>query len=115
MRFLGATLWTDYLLFGRALRPEAMERAARSLNDHRLINRPGGFTPADALERHEAARAWLETQLASKCDSATVVVTHHAPSTSGTHAKFRDDYLTGAFVSDLEEMACTPRIGAKMS
>jgi len=107
VRFLGATLWTDYLLFGRALRPEAMERAARSLNDHRLINRPEGFTPAEALERHEAARAWLEAELASKWDGATVVVTHHAPSALGTHAKFRDDHLTGAFVSDLEEMMLT--------
>src|SRR5258708_2972550 len=28
VRFLGATLWTDYLAFGRARRPDAMDKAA---------------------------------------------------------------------------------------
>jgi hypothetical protein len=74
------------------------------LNDHRLINRLYGFTPADALKHHERGRAWLEAKLAIKWDGPTVVVSHHAPSLLGTDAKFRNDYLTGAFVSDLEEM-----------
>jgi predicted phosphodiesterase len=104
VRFLGATLWTDYLAFGRDHRPEAMDQAARFLNDHRLINRPYGFTPADALECHERGRAWLQAKLDTKWDGPTVVVSHHAPSLLGTHAKFRSDYLTGAFVSDLEEL-----------
>jgi predicted phosphodiesterase len=104
VRFLGATLWTDYLAFGREHRPEAMDQAARLLNDHRLINRPYGFTPANALECHERGRAWLERKLATKSDGPTVVVSHHAPSLLCTDAKFRNDYLTGAFVSDLEEL-----------
>jgi Icc-related predicted phosphoesterase len=104
VRFLGTTLWTDYLAFGRDHRPDAMDKAARFLNDHRLINRPYGFTPADALECHERARAWLEGKLATKWNGPTVVVSHHAPSLLGTDAKFRNDYLTGAFVSDLEEL-----------
>jgi predicted phosphodiesterase len=104
VRFLGATLWTDYLAFGREHRPDAMDKAARFLNDHRLINGPDGFTPGDALERHERGRAWLEAKLATKWEGPTVVVTHHAPSLLGTDARFRNDYLTGAFVSDLEEI-----------
>lgn len=104
VRFLGATLWTDYLAFGRDHRPDAMDKAARFLNDHRLINRPYGFTPADALESHERGRAWLEGKLVTKWDGPTVVVTHHAPSLLGTDAKFRSDYLTGVFVSDLEDL-----------
>lgn len=104
VRFLGATLWTDYLAFGRDHRSDAMDKAARCLNDHRLINRPDGFTPGDALERHERGRAWLEAKLATKWDGPTVVVSHHAPSLLGTDAKFQNDYLTGAFVSDLEEI-----------
>jgi Icc-related predicted phosphoesterase len=104
VRFLGATLWTDYLAFGRDHRPEAMDQAARFLNDHRLINRPYGFTPADALGCRERGRAWLEAKLATKRDGPTVVVSHHAPSLLGTDVKFRNDYLTGAFVSDLEEL-----------
>jgi Icc-related predicted phosphoesterase len=104
MRFLGVTLWTDYLAFGRNHRSDAMDKAARFLNDHRLINRPYGFTPADALEHHERGRAWLEAKLTSKWDGPTVVVSHHAPSLLGTDPQFRNDYLTGAFISDLEEL-----------
>ena len=79
-----------------------MDQAARFLNYYRSINRPYGFTPADALERHERGRAWLEGKLATKWDGPTVVVGHHAPSPPGTDARFRNDYLTGAFVSNLE-------------
>jgi Icc-related predicted phosphoesterase len=104
MRFLGATLWTDYLAFGRATRPEAMDKAARVLNDYRLINRPHGFMPGDALKSHERTRAWLETKLADRWNGGTVVITHHAPSLLGTDAKFREDHLAAAFASDLEEL-----------
>ena len=61
-------------------------------------------TPADALRCHERGRTWLEAKLATKWDGPTVVVSHHAPSLLGTDAKFRNDYLTGAFISDLEEL-----------
>ena len=101
VRFVGTTLWTDYLAFGRDHRPDAMDKAARFLNDHRLINRPDGFTPADALEHNERGRTWLERKLATKWDGPTVVVSHHAPSLVGTDARFRKVHLTAAFVSDL--------------
>ena len=104
IRFLGATLWTDYLAFGRDHRPEAMDKAARFLNVHRLINRPYGFTPADALECHERGRAWLEAKARHEIGWSDRHGCHHAPSLLGTDAKFRNDYLTGAFVSDLEEL-----------
>jgi predicted phosphodiesterase len=103
-RFLGATLWTDYLLFGRAARPDAMNMAKRLLNDHRLINQPYGFTPVDALELHERGRAWLEAKLAVGWNGPTIVVTHHAPSLLGTNARFRGNQSTAAFVSDLEQL-----------
>ncbi len=107
VRFLGATLWTDYLAFGREHRPDAMDKAARFLNDHRLINRPYGILPRDTLERHERAKAWLEGKLADQGNGATIVVTHHAPSLAGTDARFHKDHLTAAFVSDLEDLIRT--------
>jgi hypothetical protein len=51
---------------------------------------------------HERGRAWLGEKLATKCDGPTVVISHHAPSLVGTDARFRKDYMTAAFVSDLE-------------
>lgn len=35
--FLGATLWTDYCLFGKTFAKAAMHKAEGSMNDHRLI------------------------------------------------------------------------------
>ena len=81
-----------------------MDKAARFLNDHRFINRPYGFTPEDALERHERGRAWLEARLATRWDGPTVVISHHAPSVVGTDSKFHQDHLTAAFVSVLEDV-----------
>jgi len=37
VRFVGATLWTDYKLFGERNRPSAMSAAADGLLDHRCI------------------------------------------------------------------------------
>lgn len=81
-----------------------MEKAARFLSDHRLINPPYRFTPGDALERHKRGRAWMEARLAREWDGPTVVVSHHAPSLVGTDAGFHHDHLTAAFVSDPEDM-----------
>ena len=37
VRFLGATLWTDYRVFGEANQAAAMNACAKGMNDHRLI------------------------------------------------------------------------------
>src|SRR5713101_5834150 len=107
VRFLGVTLWTDYLAFGREQRPAAMDKAARFLNHRRLTHCPYGILPKDALARHERAKAWLERKLADQGNGATIVVTHHAPSLAGTDARFHKDHLTAAFVSDLEDLIRT--------
>ncbi len=107
VRFLGVTLWTDYLAFGREHRLAAMDKAARFLNHRRLIHCPYGILPKDALARHERAKAWLERKLAEQGNGATIVVTHHAPSLAGTDARFHKEHLTAAFVSDLEDLIRT--------
>jgi predicted phosphodiesterase len=104
VRFVGAILWTDYRLLGN--QPLAMVDAARGLNDHTRIERRGPkgalrFSPADALARHEADRAFIEAALAEPFDGPTVVVTHHAPHPGSVAERFRNDPLTACFVSDL--------------
>lgn len=37
VRFVGATLWTDYAIFGEANVARAIEAASHGLNDHRRI------------------------------------------------------------------------------
>lgn len=107
VRFLGATLWTDYALYGA---PEAaMLAAAREVNDHRVIQAEAGvpFTPADALARHRAGRLFLATALASPHPGPTVVVTHHAPHQGSLHPRANDS-LSPAFASDLTPLLSGP-------
>src|SRR6266568_2334987 len=63
VRFIGATLWTDYALWGNA--KEGRSVAAMSLNDHRLISTRDAddvvpFMPFHAEGRHVHERAFIE-------------------------------------------------------
>jgi predicted phosphodiesterase len=102
LAFLGCTLWTDYNYAGVREQARAMFLASQRLNDHRLItNGQGVWTPEDALEEHEASRAWLDAELHRERKAPRVVVTHHAPSPGSVHERYRNDLMTAAFASDL--------------
>lgn len=67
------------------------------------------ITPAMTAEFHQEQRAWLAAKLAEPFDGPTVVVTHHAPHRGSLAAKYADDWVSGAFVSELpEEMFKVP-------
>jgi predicted phosphodiesterase len=110
IRFVGATLWTDYMLFGLEGFAQAMAEASVGLNDHRAIRtragcRPGHsrpFTPEDALRRHQRELAWLEARLCESFQGPTVVVSHHGISPRSVPERFRTDPMSPAFSSDLE-------------
>lgn len=108
VRFLGATLFTDYNLHGN--RQSAMAAAAAGLNDHRLVQYGDHwFTPDDALAEHRLARQFIADALCQPFTGRTVVVTHHAPSPrcwgTGVPAKLaRPEQLAPAYVSNLESM-----------
>lgn len=106
VRFLGATLWTDYKLHEPAYTSaEAGMEAERRLNDHRLIHSGRRlFTSTDALAIHNASRTWLKEELAKPFDGKTVVVTHHGPHPLSVHPRYSADLLSAAFVSNLSEL-----------
>jgi len=94
--------------------PWTMAMAARGLNDHVRIERRGPqgalrFTPADALARHLADRAFIEDALATPYDGPTVVVTRHAPHPGSVARRFANDALTPAFVSDCRRSSMVTR------
>lgn len=103
VRFIGATLWTDFELFGT---PEVSAHFARSgMNDYKVIGKGGGaLMPADTRALHRASRAYLERTLAEPFAGKTVVVTHHAPSPKSVAPRFLGDPFTPCFVSDLETL-----------
>jgi len=105
VRFLGATLWTDYRLPLNRTQRQLMQAAEQGLNDHRIIKtQEGTFSAARALEEHEQSKRWLQRQLAAAYDGRTVVVTHHAPHPLSVHPRYASDPLNAAFASDLTEL-----------
>lgn len=113
VRFLGATLWTDFALMkecascGHVDSDEPMEAHARNhaasgMNDFHVIRYKGRrFTPRDSQEIHFEQRRFLETKLAQEFDGPTVVVTHHLPSVRSVARRFSKSILNAAFASDL--------------
>jgi Icc-related predicted phosphoesterase len=111
VRFIGATLWTDYDLHEDPVRD--MFAAARGMNDHRFIKRrpthadtPGEFrlAPQDAARHHARQRAYIENELARSFDGPTIVVTHHAPSSRSLPPRLGGYPLDAAYASNLKAL-----------
>lgn len=108
VRFLGATLWTDFAACGPDV-TAAMAVARAGLNDfagsirqrHEFGQRR--FTPEDSAHEHDLSRAWLARCLTQPWpeNTATVVVTHHGPSVRSIAAEYEGDDLNPCFVSEL--------------
>jgi predicted phosphodiesterase len=103
VRFLGATLWTDFELPGLGIDPAtAMAAVQEALLDYRHIRTASGpLLAADTLRDHRVARAWLERELQVPHAGPTVVVTHHAPHPLSVHPRYAGDPVNAGFVSDL--------------
>jgi predicted phosphodiesterase len=109
VRFLGTTLWTDFMLFGEGeQRAEAMQEALRFMHDFRKIrmseNSEALFTPAESAVLFDAHAGWLNRKLAEPYAGPTVTITHHAPSRRSIHPRFTDSILNACFVSDAEHL-----------
>lgn len=121
MRFLGATLWTDFEYFGASRRSQNMRAAENALDDFRVIEvdpSPGStpcvptpnpqykdrtrrLTPQHTLERHQETMDWLRAELARGEPDRTVVVTHHFPHKNSCSPKWTNNPLTSIFGSRL--------------
>jgi Icc-related predicted phosphoesterase len=114
-RFIGATLWTDFRLYGT---PEiSMEIARQRLEDFSVIKIERGYKlrvlhPSDTVRLCATSLAFLRNELSRPFDGITVVVTHYAPSRRSIELKFQDDPLNPAFASDFEGLirAYTPSL-----
>jgi hypothetical protein len=108
-RFVAASLWTNYRVFGAANAATAMDAARRNMNDHRVITwakKPWArFRPEEALLKHERSRSHIAEILSTPFAGSTVVVTHHAPHFgSVAMGPYQSDILTAAYVSDLSDL-----------
>lgn len=105
VRFLGATMWTDYASTGDVLK--ASELAYTAMPDfattYTMDDRE--ITPDDLAEIAWSTRAWLVEKLSAPYDGQTIVITHHAPlmkSLEGSpHA---GGLLDAAFANEWDEL-----------
>ncbi len=103
VRFLGATLWTDYSLYPLRL-DEAMRYAGAAMGEHKRIKeRPGRlFRPENAREHQRRTFRWLNERLDEQFSGQTVVVTHHTPSGLSIPQRNRAHYLAAEYASNVE-------------
>ena len=107
VRFLGSTLWTDFMLFGDGdARDAAMADARHLMRDFSRIRLGDAtselFTPEDSAALFQRHAEWLSQRLDTEHLGPTVVITHHAPSRQSVHPRFADSLLSACFVSDAE-------------
>lgn len=113
VRFLGATIWSDFDSDGAERRAATMALCERVVNDYRAIRfgpEQRALTAADTRKVHLASRAWLQERLAAGHDGPTVVITHHAPLLRSNPPAGPLRGLAGAFASDLSGLMGADRV-----
>ena len=104
VRFLGATLWTDFELLGDAARSAAAAR--EQMSDFERVRVEPSFSrcrPEDTVLWHRRSVAWLRGALADAAAVPTVVVTHHAPSARSLNPLYTDP-VAAAYASHLDDL-----------
>ena len=105
VRFLGATLWTDFELFGPSRMQEAFTDSLKYVTDFRKIRYgQGPLRPEHTIELHREAVDFLKGALERPFSGPTVVVTHHAPHAGSLHPRWAGHASSAAFVSNLERL-----------
>ncbi len=103
IRFHGATLWTDFSIFGD---PRYYGFVCQNgMNDYKQIRRDPSYSKMrsiDIFKIHQFSKLWLKERLENSKDMKNIVVTHHAPSIRSVPEHFKEDPLTSAYASDLE-------------
>lgn len=114
VRFLGATLWSDFKLFGEAQREQAIAQALILVRDYSRIQIDEAhddlFSPDESIRLFARHVAWLQARLNEPFAGPTVVITHHAPSRRSLHPRFANSLLSACFVSDAEYLLGRDRV-----
>ncbi|MDP2228362.1 MAG: metallophosphoesterase [Moraxellaceae bacterium] len=103
IKFHGATLWTNFELFGDA--PLAGFHCQQVMNDYKMIRKDLSYSKVRAMDLaaiHQHSISWLRRSLlASDCEK-NIVITHHAPSLRSVFEMYREDMTSAAYASNLE-------------
>lgn len=103
IRFHGATLWTNFELFGDAR--IAGYECQQTMNDFRRIRKEPSYSKLlarDVSGIHHGSLKWLSESLRRSDKAVNIVVTHHAPSLKSVPKRYRSDIVSAAYASNLE-------------
>jgi predicted phosphodiesterase len=101
VEFFGATLWTDFGLFGDAA--QARKIAGEKMSDYRCIKHAQGLiTPEIISEYHYKSLNWLSLALKQSNAKYKVVITHHAPSKKSVTDDFLARDVAAGYVNQLD-------------
>lgn len=108
VRFIGASLWTDFKLFGDDTRADAMREAESAMNDYKRIRlAKKGYRKlraADTAQLHASHKSWIKKKLAEPFSGNTVVITHMAPSMQSVPEQYRADLTSAAYASQTDDL-----------
>lgn len=104
VRFVGATLWTDWWLNDAEFASQAW--AARHMPEYQSVTRDGGepLWPIHTSSAHDRQRHAIKQALSQRHEGPTVVVTHHAPSGKSLGPGGLIGVEGAAYASDLEDL-----------
>ncbi|GGG96427.1 metallophosphoesterase [Pedobacter zeae] len=105
IRFHGATLWTDFSLFGNPMEYGIICQS--KMNDYKLIRRAPTYSKLrtiDTYKIHKISKNWLQKSLEESIGYKNVVITHHAPSVRSLPSLYINDPISAAYASDLEDL-----------
>ena len=101
--FHGATLWTDFNLFGD---PRQVGIHCQStMNDCKYIRRLPNYSKMrtiDLAHIHKQSKKWLEKSLQSTKRDKNIIITHHAPSIQSIPEVHHDNMINTAYASNME-------------
>ena len=122
VEFLGATLWSNFMLLGAEQQGAAMQYAESRMSDYSMIyqTRRGRMAWSDerqcpvhlgdrlrasvVMAMHQASVRFLEGKLALPSPIPRVVVTHHAPSARSLEGAEAPGLLDAAYASNLDHL-----------
>ncbi|WP_079242443.1 metallophosphoesterase [Chryseobacterium indologenes] len=105
IRFHGATLWTDFSIFGNPVQYGMLCQS--KMNDYKMIRRDPSYSKMrtlDTFKIHQLSKQWLKESLEDSKGLKNIVVTHHAPSLQSVPEHYKEDPVTSAYASDLEDV-----------
>jgi predicted phosphodiesterase len=106
VRFIGATLWTDFKLLGDDTRSDAMREAESAMTDYKRIRlAKKGYRKlraTDTAQFHAVHKSWIKKKLAEPFAGSTVVITHMAPSMQSVPEQYRADLSSSSYASQMD-------------